>query len=60
MKVSDRYPGAEEYKGERATVVEVWRDGRECLLVELDREVTILGKSKKQLYLDRRYLGLAG
>jgi hypothetical protein len=58
VKVSAQYPGAEEYRGEGATVVEVWKDGRECLLVELDREVTILGKSKKQLYLDRRYLVL--
>ena len=58
VKVSAQYPGAEEYKGERATVVEVWRDGRQCLLVELDREVIILGKSKKQLYLDGRYLVL--
>ena len=58
VKVSAQYPGAEEYKGEGATVVEVWRDGRQCLLVELDREVTILGQSKKQLYLDRRYLVL--
>ncbi len=58
VKVSAQYPGAQEYRGERATVVEVWRDGRQCLLVELDREVTILGKSKKQLYLDQRYLVL--
>jgi hypothetical protein len=58
VKVSDQYPGALEYKGEPATVVEVWSDGRQCLLVELDREVTILGQSKKQLYLDRRYLVL--
>ncbi|MEG5236977.1 hypothetical protein [Microcoleus sp. AT9b-C3] len=58
MKVSAQYPSTKEYKGERATVVEVWRDGRQCLLVELDREVTILGQSKKQLYLDRRYLVL--
>jgi len=29
VKVSAQYPGAFEYKGERATVVEVWSDGPE-------------------------------
>jgi hypothetical protein len=29
VKVSTQYPGAQDYKGERATVVEVWSDGPE-------------------------------
>jgi Domain of unknown function (DUF3854)/D5 N terminal like len=54
VKVSQEYPGAQEYRSELATVVEVWSDG--LCRIELDREVTILSKSKKQLNLDRRYL----
>lgn len=56
VKVSAQYPGAQEYRGEGATVVEVWSDG--LCRIELDREVTILGQSKKQLNLDGRYLVL--
>ncbi|MEG4997847.1 DUF3854 domain-containing protein [Microcoleus sp. B4-D4] len=54
VKVSAQYPGAQEYRGEGATVVEVWSDG--LCRIELDREVVILGQSKKQLNLDGRYL----
>ena len=51
VKVSAQYPGAQEYKGELATVVKVWSDG-ECR-IELDREISVLeGKPKKQFNLD--------
>jgi putative DNA primase/helicase len=55
VKVSAQYPGAFEYKGERATVVKVWSDG--LCRIELDREISVLeGKPKKQFNLNVRYL----
>jgi hypothetical protein len=46
VKVSAQYPGTQDYKGERATVVEVWSDG--LCRIELDREISALeGKPKK-------------
>jgi len=55
VKVSAQYPGAFEYKGERATVVKVWSDG--LCRIELDREISVLeGKPKKQFNLNGRYL----
>ena len=51
VKVSAEYPGAFEYKGERATVVEVWSDG--LCRIELDGEISVLeGKPKKQFNLN--------
>jgi hypothetical protein len=55
VKASAQYPGAFEYKGERATVVKVRSDG--LCRIELDREISVLeGKPKKQFNLNVRYL----
>jgi AAA domain len=57
VKVSAQYPNSEEYKGELATIIEVWSDG--LCRIELDREISVLeGKPKKQFNLDGRYLVL--
>jgi hypothetical protein len=54
VKVSAQYP-THEYKGERATVVEVWSDG--LCRIELDREITVIGgKPTKQFNINGRYL----
>lgn len=55
VKVSAQYPGAEEYRGELATIVEVYSDG--LCRIELDREISVFGgKPKKQFNLDGDYL----
>ncbi|WP_293280980.1 MULTISPECIES: DUF3854 domain-containing protein [unclassified Microcoleus] len=55
VKVSAQYPGAEEYRDELATIVEVYSDG--LCRIELDREISVFGgKPKKQFNLDGDYL----